>query len=870
MAKKKQTEQKEITENIVESSMDGVLIGAFNRYAKEVITDRAIPDVRDGLKPVQRRIVYGMYKGGHVFEKPTVKCATLVGDIMGHYHPHGDSSIYSALVNLSQGWKMSSPLIDFQGNNGSVDNDPPAANRYTEARLSKLSEYLVQDIEKDTVRMTPTFDDKSLEPTVLPARFPNLLVNGADGIAIGLSPTSIPPHNLSEVIEATVYRIEHGQCSLDDIMTCIKGPDFPTGGIIDDKDALRSIYETGRGAFPLYCKTEIDRSENQIIVRELPYGVAPSDFVTKLLKRKETDKLDNIDDVIDASAKDYIEIIIQVKRGASADDILNYLQSKNALRVNITCNYLAIDKGHPKTMPLLDILDAYIDHQRDIETKACAYDLREDNKRLEIVSGFIKLVSILDEVIAKIRKCSGKEGVKKMLQNDYGFTEPQSEAIATMPLYRLSNTDIVAYQNEAKKLREDIARLKGLLSDSEKLDNYIINNLRELQKNFSLPRRTQILDEKQSFDAVDQTKLVAKEDCYVAITKDGYVKRSTTKSYVAASKDDEDPLHLPKIKPGDKVVMQQLCSTHDTILFFTDMGNYGTIPVYTLPEAKWKEEGKHINNVITVNSAEKIVKCFKISAFKKGLNVVILTAMNKIKRVPLPDFAPNGLNKKVIRACKMQNKDDRVVGVAITSGNSDILVVDQLGRSSRFNEGDIPLVTVTAMGVKAIASSADNKPLVSLVTFRSDEVSLLFVVSEKRAVRLINSAKIDQTERLGPKSNLIHVFKTDSARFNIVSVSKVQKVRGEKTYVGVTTNDSSTTIDISSLSPIDLNAEMRENVDSLGKKLIVGVHEAGEVIDEKTKVEEPRPAPVATVKASVDKADTQLSLFDLFEKDRNK
>ena len=867
--KTKKQDNVEISENIVPSPMDDVLVGAFNRYAKEVITDRAIPDVRDGLKPVQRRIIYGMYKGGHVYEKPTVKCATLVGDIMGHYHPHGDSSIYSALVNLSQPWKMSSPLTDFQGNNGSVDNDPPAANRYTEARLSKLSEYLVQDIEKDTVKMTPTFDDKSLEPTVLPARFPNLLVNGADGIAIGLSPTAIPPHNLGEVIEATVYRIQHGHCSLDDVMEYITGPDFPTGGIIDDKEALRSIYETGRGAFPLYCKTEIDRSENQIIIRELPYGVAPSDFVTKLLKRKSTDKLDNIEDIIDASAKEYIEIIIQVKRGADPDDILNYLQSKNALKTNVTCNYLAIDKGHPKTMPLLDILDAYIDHQREIETKACRYDLDQDNKRLEVVSGFIRLVSILDEVIAKIRKCTGKEGVKKMLQSDYGFTEPQSEAIATMQLYRLSNTDIVAYENEAAGLRADIERLGGLLSDPKKLDKHIINTLKDIEKNFATPRRTAILEEKQTFDAVDQTKLVAKEDCYVAITKDGYVKRATPKSYQGVAKDEDDPLHLPKIKPGDKVVMQQLCSTHDTILFFTDMGNYGTIPVYALPETKWREEGKHINNIITVNSAEKIVKCFKISSFKKGLNVVILTAMNKIKRVSLSEFAPNGTSKKVVRACKMQNRDDRVVGVSVTSGNSDILVVDQLGGASRFNEGDVPLVSVSAMGVKAIASSADNKPLVSLATFRSNEVSLLFAVSEKRAVRLINSAKIDQTERLGPESNLVHIFKSDAARFNIVSVSKVQKLRGQNTYVGVTTSDSSTTIDISSLSPIDLNCEMRENVDSLGDKLIAGVHEVGDVIDESTPVEEPRPVPVATVKASVDKADTQLSLFDLFEKDKN-
>lgn len=864
MAKNKEKAKITYQEDIVPSEMSQVLINAFNRYAKTVITDRAIPDARDGLKPVQRRIIYGMYNQGQFYSKPTVKCATIVGDIMGHYHPHGDSSIYDALVHMSQGWKMEAPLIDFQGNNGSIDDDPAAASRYTEARLSLLSEYLTEDIDKNTVDMVPTFDDKRLEPTVLPAKFPNLLINGTSGIAVG-SATYIPPHNLGEVIDATIYRINHKRCSLDDLMNFVIAPDFPTGGILDDKDAMRHLYETGSQNFYLYCKTEVDEANNQIIINEIPYGVVKIDFVAALNKRKETDNLDNIEEIIDESAKDDIKIVIQIKDNASPYDVLNYLQLKGCLRNTISCNFLAIDKGHPKTMSLIELLDAYIDHQREMVTKSCQFDYKKAEDRMEIIDGLIKAYSILSELIEKIRKCNGKEGVKNMLKNDYGFSERQAEAIAMLPLYRLSNTDILALNNEKNELTLEMQRLNSILTNPNLLDKEIVTTLKEVAKKFAVPRKTVLLDAKQTFESVDQTKLIAKEDVYVALTTDGYAKRSSIKSYDASAKaSKDDPLNMPKMKPSDSLVFLKKCTTHDSILFFTDKGTYGYLPIYMLNDMKWKEEGKHLNNLISLKANEKIVKAFLVNEFKDGINVCILTRENKVKRTPLKEFSQTTLTKKPLKACKLLNKDDRVVGVCLTSGNSDIVVTDIYGRTSRFNESDIPLVSTSAMGVKAIASGIDEAPLSSILALSTKEVCLLLVLSNRRACRLINSAKIETRERLGAKDNLVKIFK--SKPFEIIQVSKVYKYKGQTNYFSCVTMSGNVIIDLANLNPVDLNGEMRENIPDLGTQLIIGSNDLGEVVDDNFVIESPKPAKIVPTKAKEDKADAQLSLFDLFEK----
>lgn len=856
-------------EEIVDSDMSDVLIGAFNRYAKEVITDRAIPDSRDGLKPVQRRIIFDMYSQGQVYSKPTVKCATIVGHVMGHLHPHGDSSIYDALVHLSQNWKMEAPLVSFQGNNGSIDDDPAAAYRYTEAKLSPLSDYMCMDLDKDTVKMIPTFDDKSLEPSVLPSRFPNLLVNGTSGIAVG-SVTYIPPHNLAEVIDAAIYRIKHKRCNLSEISQFVKGPDFPTGGIIDDKNALNNLYETGKGSFYLYCKSHIDEQDNCIVITEIPFGVVKINFVSALTKRKESDKLDNIEEIIDESANDDVKIVIKIKDGARPLDIYNYLQSKGALRTTIACNFLAIDHGHPKCMSLLDMLDSFINHQRDVSTKAYRYDLKSSQDRLEIVSGYMKCYSILNEIIEKIKKCSGKDGVKKMLQSDYQFTERQAEAIAMMPLYRLSNTDIVALKAELEQLKNTIATIENILSDRDLLDNTIVDILKDVRKKFSTGRKTEILDEKQSFDSVDTTKLISKEDVYVAITYDGYAKRSSIKSYQFSAKanSDSDPLNLPKIKPGDHIVYNGILDTHQSLLLFTNLGNYAYIPVHMLTDLKWKEEGKHINNLVKLSANERIVKVFAIDEFKNGLNVVILTKANKIKRTSLSEYKQDAITKRSFKACKLSGKDDVVVDVAISSGNSDLIVVDALGRASRFNEADIPLTSITTLGVKAISSGIENADMVSLVSLHSKEVSLLLVLSKGRAARLISSSDIETTERLKEKTKLIKALKKNP--WQIISVSKVNKIKGSSNLVSVTTAESSYVIDLGSLSPIKPDSEMRENLPNIGKKDIIAYNCNGSKIGKDSLVEEGRVQKVEVVKAKSEDVSTQLSLFDLFEKDKNK
>lgn len=863
---KKIKETKEIiNEEIIDSDMSDVLSSAFNRYAKEVISDRAIPDARDGLKPVQRRIIFDMFSQGQLNSKPTVKSATIVGHVMGHLHPHGDSSIYDALVHMSQAWKMEAPLISFQGNNGSIDDDPAAAYRYTEAKLSSLAEYLCMDLNKNVVKMLPTFDDKSLEPSVLPARFPNLLINGTQGIAVG-STTYIPPHNLAEVIDATIYRIHHKRCNLDEILQFIKGPDFPTGGIIDDVSSLRTLYETGHGNFYLYCKTIIDESSNSIIIKEIPFGVVKISFVALLNKRKETDKLDNIEEIIDESANEDISIVIKVKQGANPSDILNYLQSKGVLRTTISCNFLAIDHSHPRCLPLLDLLDSFIDHQRDVSSKAYVFDLKTAQDRLEIVNGYIKCYSILDEIITKIKACSGKEGVKKMLMTDYSFSERQSEAIAMMPLYRLSNTDIIALREENEQLLKTIEEIENILANNDLLDNSIINILKNIKKQFSTDRKTEIVSAKQTFESVDTTKLIAKEEVYVALTYDGYVKRTNLKSYnltLRNNNKDLDPLNLPKLKPGDHLVFNSKCDTHQGILFFTNLANYGYVPIYELSDIKWKDEGKHINNLVKLQNGEKIIKAFKVEEFKDGLFVVMLFANNKVKRTSLSEYKQELLTKKTLKAAKLSSKDDHVVDVCITSGNSDVIVMDSLGRVSRYNENEIASTNIVSQGIKAISNSYENSPLVSLVSLNSDEVSLLLCLSSQRAVRLFNSKNIPSTNRLQEKTKLIKVLKNKP--YNIIGLYKIEKKSGQQSLFSCVTNESTYIIDLSNLSTIDLNCEMRENITCNSKKeSILFLNENGSSISKNTKTEVGVPHKVEVTKKIEDKGTKQLSIWEMF------
>ena len=608
----------EITENIHNETVESIMGSRYATYAKYVIQDRAIPDARDGLKPVQRRIIFHMYKSGNTFNRPRTKCAHTVGGVMGNFHPHGDTSIYEALVRMSQDWKVEIPLIDFQGNNGSIDGDQPAAYRYTESRLSQIAEEMVRDIDKNTVDMTLTFDDTNLEPVVMPSRFPNLLVNGSEGIAVALA-TDIPTHNLREVINAIIYRINHVRATIDDLMEFVPGPDFPTGGYIYRSKGLNEIYHTGRGRIEVASKAEIvdDGKTKQIIISELPYKTIKKNLVFELDKLVHDKVVSGINEVLDGSDREGLRIVVDLKKDANADIIYKYLMSKTSLKTSYSANMVAIVNGRPKTMNLLDFIDCYIDHQVDVITRRSQYNLEKSKSRLEIVNGLIKAVSILDEVVATIRASKDKQDAKKNIQNKFGFSDEQSEAIVMLQLYKLSNTDINILINEKNSLEQTIDELNGILNDRKKLDRLLVNDLKAISNKYGTDRKTQIIERTENIN-IDKRDLISKEEVMLAVSRDGYIKYSSFKSYRSSG---ENP--LPGMKDGDVCVYSGKAMTTDYLLCFTNLGNFLYIPVHEIQENKWKDEGKHINYLVNLNPNEKIVKCFVTETFKKDLVFVI-------------------------------------------------------------------------------------------------------------------------------------------------------------------------------------------------------------------------------------------------------
>ena len=574
----------------------------FGVYAKEVIQNRAIPDVRDGLKPVQRRIIYAMYEDGNTFNRPTKKCAHTVGAVMGKYHPHGDSSIYDALTRMSQDWVMRLPLIDFQGNNGSIDGDAPAAYRYTESRLAEISEQLVRDFNKNTVEMMLTFDDTALEPTVLPARYPNLYVNGAQGIAVGVA-TEIPPHNLGEIIDAVIYRLKRKNVSVSDLRKFVLAPDFPTGGIIYGDEGLDEIYETGRGRIEIEAKTSIETTRNLqlIVISEIPYAVNKAKIVRDIDEIIQSKKIDGIIDVRDESDREGLRIVVEVKKDADIEIIRDFLLNRTQLRVRYSANIVAIDGGRPKTLNLLDYVDAYIAHQVDVITRRSKFDLEKYEKRLHLVDGLIQAISVVDEVVKIIRGSKDKADAKLNLRNAYDFSEPQAEAIVNLQLYKLTNTDINVLKDEAKQLNEDIKQLNDVLTDEKLLKKIIIDDLSEIKKKFAAPRRSEIGGEREVV-TIDKRDLIADEKVMVAVTRDGYIKRSSMNSYIRSG---DNP--LPACKTRRYLSCNGRSVTTDILIAFTSRGNYLYIPVFEIQDGRWKDEGNHINYLITMSGDEKLL-----------------------------------------------------------------------------------------------------------------------------------------------------------------------------------------------------------------------------------------------------------------------
>lgn len=730
---KKQT----IEEHILHDNLEDIMSDRFARYSKYIIQERALPDARDGLKPVQRRILYAMYEDGNTFNKPYRKSAKTVGNVIGNYHPHGDSSVYEAMVRLSQNWKITNPLVDMQGNNGSIDDDPAAAMRYTEARLSEISSYLLEDIDKDTVEWAPNFSDEKLEPTVLPARYPNLLTNGITGIASGYA-TNIPPHNLNEVVDACIYRIQHANCTLEELMQFVKGPDFPTGGIVMGLDGIKQAFQTGRGKVMVRSKVRIEqtRTIQQIVIYEIPYDVVKSQMVKKIDEIRLNKKIDGLLDVRDESDRTGLRVVIDVKKDIDTEQILNYLYKNTDLQVSYNYNMIAIVDKAPVQMSLADSLDAFIKHREDVVLKRSMFDYEQKSKRAHIVDGLIRAVSIMDEIIHLIRQSKNKADAKKNLIERFDFSEQQAEAIVTMRLYRLTNTDVKELKQEQSLLKKEMKRLHAILTDVNTLHQVLIEELEEINAKIHTPRLSEIQAKVQEI-VIDKRAMVADEMVMVPITRDGYIKKVSMRSYNASN---TDPTGM---KDSDSVLAYGSCSTLDTLLFFTNRGTYGYLPVYEIEEGKWKDLGSHLGNYIKMDSNEKIIQAYFLRSFNPNVQVIMASQFGMIKRSRLSDFEVSRNNKSMV--CMKIGSMDQVVSVTLSYSPEDsIAVVSQQGYALQYSAQEVAMMTLRTKGVKAMNLGKEDC-IADVTILQADKHVLL--VGDKAQMKRLKVEEIAQLKR---------------------------------------------------------------------------------------------------------------------------
>ncbi len=736
----------EIIKKIYDYSLEEIMGERFGKYSKYIIQDRAIPDVRDGLKPVQRRILFSMYKEKNTYDKAYKKSARAVGDVMGKYHPHGDSSIYDAIVRMSQDWKMRAPFIDMQGNNGSIDGDSPAASRYTEARLSKIAGEMLKDIDKQTVNFAPNYDDTLMEPTVLPSKIPNLLVNGTTGISAGYA-TNIPPHNLGEVIDGVIYRIDNPGSRLDTIMNYIKGPDFPTGAICAGNSGIRSAYETGRGKVILTCKSRVEK--NKIIITELPYEVNKQALVKKIDEIRIDKKIEGINEVIDESDKNGMQITIELKKDIDPQNILNYLYKNTELQISYNFNMIAIVGRRPKLLGLLEILDAYIAHQKEVVLKRSQFDLEHAKERYHIVIGLIKAISILDEVVKTIRASKNKADAIENLCIKYEFTNLQSTAIVELQLYRLTNTDITVLETEKENLERIMQLLEEILSTPSKLNLVIKEELRRIRREYFMPRLTEIRDEVEEIK-IDNTMFIPNEDVVVVLTNEGYIKRVSMRSY--SSKEG-----MTTLKDNDYITGLYKMNTKNTLLVFTSLGNYLYIPVYNIPEGKWKELGKHISNLVTLNDGERIIGSMPVYDFNIDCYVTSFTKLGMVKRTKLSEFSVQRYSKPI----NMMNikKEDLVVNVSYKN-SSNIFVTTNDGYGLWYDISLVSPVGIRASGVKAI-NLKDNY-VVSADLFDNEEY--ITILTDKGTGKRLRITELEKTTRAKRGNPLMKEIKSNPSR----------------------------------------------------------------------------------------------------------
>ena len=738
MAKKK-NETQEVLEKIFDYTLEDIMGERFGSYSKYIIQDRAIPDARDGLKPVQRRILYSMHKEHNTYDKGYRKSAKTVGDVIGNYHPHGDTSIYDAMVRMSQPWKTRLPYIDMHGNNGSIDGDSPAAYRYTEARLSKIANEMLRDIDRDTVEFAPNFDDTTTEPTVLPARFPALLVYGAQGISAGYA-TNIPTHNLNEVVDATIYRIDHPDCSLEELMQFVKGPDFPTGGIVEGIDGIKEAYKTGRGRIVIKSRYSFEETNNglSLVITEIPFESNKALTVKKIDDIRIDKKIDGIVEVRDESAAD-VRVVIDLKKNCNRELVLNYLLKNTDMQISYNFNVVAIVNRRPKLLGLAQALDAFISFQKEVVRRRTEFDLKHAEARFHIVEGLIKCISILDEVIRVIRASKNKAESKENLMKEFEFSEPQAEAIVTLQLYRLSNTDVVALQNELEQLTKQIEALKSILASEKVLMNYIKHDLREVNKEYVTPRLTDIKDEISEIK-IDADAMIPKEDVVVVVTKDGYLKRTSFRSYQASQADDLT------LKENDYIIGLYEMNTTDVLLVFTSGGNYLHIPVHMIPDLKWKDMPKHVSNVIEMPAEEVVVSAIPAYQFESPKNIITVTKNGIVKRSSMKDFRLQRYSKA--SSCMKIKEDDELLDAFVEDFNTIMMITDS-GYTLTFPVDDIPVMGVKAAGVKGMMMKKDK--VVSSCTFDYNKHEFMTVITDKgtaKRVRL-NEFEISSRTRRG-------------------------------------------------------------------------------------------------------------------------
>ena len=746
------------TKNILTQTLEKVYSNCFGNYSKHIIQERSLPDIRDGLKPVQRRILYTMYQDGNTSGKPFRKSAKTVGSVMGQYHPHGDSSIYEAMVRMSQSWKNSVTLIDMHGNNGSIDNDPAAAMRYTEARLSKISNLMLKNIDKETVSFAPNYDDSLFEPTVLPALFPNLLVNGAKGIAAGYA-TEIPPHNLGEVIDATIHLIKHPKATVEELMEFIKGPDFPTGAIVQGKEGLIKAYNTGAGAIKIVSKTKIVEEKNciQLIIYEIPFEVVKSQLVMKIDSLRFNHIIDGIIEVRDESDRSGLKIVVDIRKEADVDAIYSSLMKLTDLQISYNFNMVTIVDNTPRQLGINDMLNAYIKHQIEVLINLTKFDLRKAKERLHIVRALIIALSNLDEVIEIIRRSHGKQDSKTNLENRFGFDDKQSEAIVMLNLYRLNSTDIEEIKQEGRDLEKLIAELEALLLSDSKQRKIISHQLEEIKKEYSRPRLTEIQDEVTNFNV--ERKPIIKEEVQISITKDGYIKRSSLKSF-----NSSDGAY-PKYKNTDLLLGITQANTADVLLAFTNKGNYLYLPIFEFPEMKWKDEGSHLNSIITINGDEKIVKTFLIKDFNVDVNIVVCSYFGQISRIKLNKFITQKYNKPL--KCMKLSSGDYIVGVGYTDGDSTITISNNLGKGYKIHESSVPLVSLGAKGVIALRNSESDN-IGGIITTLHNQKDLYVIFSKEGAYRLFHTNQLEVAKKGSRCFDIFKFFKTEPHRVSAI------------------------------------------------------------------------------------------------------